>query len=228
MKKILKLSLIVLLILSLAFVVTGCGEKEENNTATNSTEEKKEDTKSKTYSVLSKVFSGDSYIMTFEGEMDFGEGVEKATMTMAVKGDNIYTDVNSTSQHATVMFKDNTTYVISHDDKMYMTTQGKDENTIGDETQLLSKDELAKLEKEEYTTGKETIDGTEYEYEEYKDVENNMSARYYFNGNDLIYMKSVGADGKEELMKVTKLSSEVSDDLFTVPTDYELVNASNL
>lgn len=228
MKKILKLSLIVLLILSLAFVVTGCGEKKENNTDTNSTEEKMEDTKSKTYSVLSKVFSGDSYIMTFEGEMDFGEGVEKATMTMAVKGDNIYTDVNSTSQHATVMFKDNTTYVISHDDKMYMTTQGKDENTIGDETQLLSKDELAKLEKEEYTTGKETIDGTEYEYEEYKDVENNMSARYYFNGNDLIYMKSVGADGKEELMKVTKLSSEVSDDLFTVPTDYELVNASNL
>ena len=85
MKKILKLSLIILLVVLLAFAITGCGEKEENNV-----DVEQDNGKSKTYNLFSQVFSGNSYIMSFEGEMDLGEGTESAVLTVAVKENNVY------------------------------------------------------------------------------------------------------------------------------------------
>ena len=86
-----------------------------------------------------------------------------------------------------------------------------------------NKEDLNKMETQEYKTGKETIDGTEYEYEEYEDQDTGVIERYYFSGNDLKYIKSIDEDGEEELMKVIKLSSEVDDSIFEVPSDYQKV-----
>lgn len=214
MKKVFKSILAVMLVISLALVVTGCGNNDEANKDNNA--------KSKTYTVLSKAFSGDSYIMTLEGDMDLGEGVENASMTIAMQGENIYMNVDATSGNLTLMYKDNTTYVISHDDKMYMTTEGKNDEVFEEEDGFaFSKEELKEIEEAEYTTGKETINGTEYDYEEYKDEEEGTTERYYFSGNDLAYIKTINEDGAEEIMKVVKLSSEVDNTLFEVPTDYQ-------
>lgn len=228
MKKSLKLIMAIMLIISLVFAITGCGNKEEN--VTNEPSEKKvEDTgKSKTYNELNKVFSSENYVMTLQGKTDLGEGEEEVTMTVATKGENIYMDVNATSQHATIMYKDGTTYIISHDDKACVTMQGKDEETFEEDMTFISKEDLQELEKQEYKTGKETIDGTEYEYEEFKDDEENITDRYYFSNNDLKYIKSIDEDGNEELMKVIKLSSEVDDSLFSIPTGYEVMSLDNL
>ncbi len=216
MKKLLKLSLIIMLVISLAFVVTGCGNNDDANKAEGNE-------KSKTYNALSEAFSGDDYIMTLEGDMDLGEGTENTTMTLAMKGENVYMDVDATSGHLTVMYKDNTTYVVSHADKMYMTTEGKNEEIFSEEDMFaFSKDDLKEIEDSEYTTGKETINGTEYEYEEYK-YEDGTTERYYFSGNDLTYIKTTSEDGTEETMKVVKLSSEVEDSIFELPTDYKKV-----
>lgn len=225
MKKLLKLTLIVLLIIALAFAVTGCGNKEENNEAANITAENKDEDngKSKTYNLLNKVFSDGDYVLSLQGKTDLGEGEEEATITMAVKGENIYMDVDATSGHLTVMYKDNNTYMVSHNDKMYVTMEGKDESTFDDDMTLISKEDLNKMEAQEYKTGKETIDGTEYEYEEYEDQDTVVIERYYFSGNDLKYIKSIDEDGEEELMKVIKLSSEVDDSIFEVPSDYQKV-----
>lgn len=223
MKKILKLSLIILLVVLLAFAITGCGEKEENNVAV-----EQDNGKSKTYNLFSQVFSGNSYIMSFEGEMDLGEGTESAVLTVAVKENNVYTDVDATSQHLSVIVKDNTTYIISHDEKICMTTQGEDESILGDDMLLISEDQLKEMENQEYTTGKETIDGTEYEYEEYKDQEIGISERYYFSGSDLKYVKSIDEDGEEEIMKIIKLSSDVDSAIFNVPEGYQVIDASSL
>lgn len=226
MKKILKLSLILLLVVSLAFAVTGCGDKDESNTVAQENQDEN-NVKSKTYDLLSKVFSGDSYIMSFEGEMDLGEGTESTTLTVAVKGNDVYTDIDATSQHISVIIKDNTTYVVSHDEKMCITTEGENESLI-DNDMLISKDELKEMESQEYTTGKETIDGTEYEYEEYKDEEIGISERYYFSGSDLKYIKSIDEDGEEEIMKIIKLSSEVDEAIFNVPEGYQVIDSSSL
>ena len=230
MKKSLKIILIVLIVLSLAIALTGCGKKEENNTA-NTVEEVnnnnastnttvKDNTKSKTYNTFSSI--KDDYVISLEGKEDMGEGEENVTMTVAAKGENSYVDLKATSQHVTVIYKDNTTYVISHDQKMYMVQEGKAEDSFEDMS-LLTAEELKEMETKEYTTGKETIDGTEYEYEEYKDEEENTIERFYFLGAELRYVKDIAEDGTEQLMKVNNISSDVDDSLFEIPTDYQKV-----
>lgn len=218
MKKVLKSILAIMLVISLALVVTGCGNNDEASKGNNA--------KSKTYTVLSKAFSGDSYIMTLEGNMDLGEGIENSTMTLAMRGEDIYMDVDATSGHLTIMYKDNTTYVVSHADKMYMTEEGKNEEIFAEEDMFaFSKEDLQYIETAKYETGKEEVNGTEYDYEEYKDEEagTGTTERYYFSGEDLKYIKTTDANGQEEIMKVVKLSSDVEDSIFNLPTDYQKV-----
>lgn len=217
MKKLLKSILVIMLIVSLALVITGCGNKtsKENETV-------EDNGKSKTYNALNKAFSGDSYIMSLEGKLDLGEGMENSKITVAIKGEDIYMDVDATSGHLTIMYKDNSTYILSHEDKMYMVSEEKDEDLFSDDDMfILSKEDLKEIETAEYKTGKETIDGTEYEYEEYKADGNEKTDRYYFAGNDLKYIKTTNENGEEEIIKVIKLSSEVDDSIFDIPTDYE-------
>ena len=196
MKKLLKVILPVVLVASLVLVFTGCAEDE----------------KSKTYNALSQAFSGDNYIVSFEEE-----GV--STITLAVKGDNIYMSATEDDYSFTVVYKDNTTYVISNEDKMYMTSEGKNEEILSEDMAILSKEDLQEFETAEYEKGKEEINGTEYEYEEYNNEEG-IKERYYFEGNDLKYIKTI-EDGEEAIVKVLKLSSEVEDSIFEIPSDYE-------
>lgn len=222
MKKSLRLILAIILIFSLAFIITGCGNKENAE----NTEVIEEMAKSKTYNVLNNVFSSENSVIVLQGRSDMGEGEEDVTMTVATKGENIYIDVNSISQHATIMYKDGTTYIISHDEKLYTTIEGKDEGIFDEDTTVISKQDLKYIEKQEAIKGKEIIDGTEYEYEEFKNDEENIIDRYYFSNNDLKYIKTIDEEGNEELMKIIKLSSELEESLFSIPTGYENVNLS--
>ena len=106
---------------------------------------------------------------------------------------------------------------------MYMKTDGKDESILSDDEAFLSKEELEALKTEEYKTGKEKIDDKEYYYEEYYALGDEITERYYFDGNELKYVKSIDSNGKEQIIKVVKLSSKVDDSVFDIPTDYELI-----
>lgn len=234
MKNSLKLCLTIFIIILVLCTITGCGKKEDGNLEKNIINENLEEIgetieSSKTFNVLNEIFSGENYVMTLQGKTDIGEGEEEeVTMTFATKGENIYIDVNAASQHATIMYRNGTTYIISHDEEACVTMQGKDEGTFDEDITYISKEDLQELEKQAYKIGKETIDGTEYEYEEFKNDEENITDRYYFSNNDLKYIKSIDEDGEEELMKIIKLSSEVDDSLFNIPTGYEIMNLDNL
>lgn len=207
MKKIVKLSLIAILLAVVAIAITGCGAEE----------------KDRTYNTLGKTLLGDTYIIEIEGDNLSGTD-EKGTLTIAKKNGNVLQEVKSGEDKMSIMFKDNTTYLVAHDQKIYMKTEGRDESILPekDET-FLSKDELEALKTQEYKTGKESIDGKEYDYEEYYDSENEITERYYFDGNELKYVKSIDSDGEEQIMKVLKLSSEVDDSVFDIPSDYKLI-----
>lgn len=233
MKKLLKIVLTLMIITLVAITITGCSSKEDSNLEYNSTNEDlaktEENTEnSKTFNILNEIFSGEDYVMTLKGKTDIGEGEEEVTMTVASKGENIYMDVSAPSQHATIMYKNGTTYIISHDEEACVTMQGKDEETFNEDSTFISKEELQELEKQEYKIGKETIDGTEYEYEEFKNDEENITDRYYFSNSDLKYIKSIDEEGNEELMEIVKLSSEVDDSLFSIPTGYEVMTLDSL
>ena len=226
MKKLLQIVLIVSLALILVLSVTACGKKDEVLTAgdvagsnTEAKNDAKDTSKSKTYKLFSQL--SEDYVLSLEGEEDLGDGEETIVMTVAVKGKNICMDLlaSESGQHYTVIYKDNKTYTILHEDKMYLVDDGKDEESFED-MQLFSAEDLDEIKDEEYTTGKEKIDGKEYYYEEYKDEDGNPQ-RFYFSGDDLKYIKTVD-DTEETLIKVNKISSKVDDSLFDIPADYEL------
>ena len=226
MKKFLKVTLVILLVMVLFVVVTGCGKKEDNNNNSNiinsnnsnNNEEKNNDTSdnpnnSKTYEVFSKLKN--NYIMSLE----MTEDGETASMTMAKKGEKTYLDINSSEGKMTIIIKDGKTYLISHDEKAYAVQEGTTGTGIEEEA-LFTEEDLEKMKTEEYSKGKETIDGTEYEYEEFKDDETGEVERFYFLGKDLKYVKDISDDATEEITKVNNLSTEVDDSLFEIPSGY--------
>ena len=141
MKKIVKLSLIAILLAVVAIAITGCGAEE----------------KDRTYNTLGKTLLGDTYILEIEGDALGGNG-KSGTLTVAKKGDKILQEVKSDDGKVTIIFKDNATHIVIHDEKMYMKTDGKDESILSDDEAFLSKEELEALKTEEYKTGKEKID----------------------------------------------------------------------
>ena len=228
MKKILKLILTIMLIVSLAFAITGCGNNKEKVESKVSEESKVEENgKSKTYNAINKVFSGEKYVMTIQGKEDMGNGEEDLTATIAAMGENMYMDVNTTKQHITAIYKDQTTYIISHDEKAYIKIKGKDEETFNENIVFITKEDLKSIESQECKKGKETIDGIEYEYEEFTNNNENTTERYYFINNDLKYIKTINED-EEELIKILKLSSEVDESLFNLPADYEVIDMEDV
>lgn len=226
MKKLLKKVLILIMILLVIITITGCGNKENNIVEENSEIVEENTEKTKTFSILNKVLSSENYVMILQGKTDIGEGEEEATISVATKSGNIYMDVNAISEHATIMYKDGITYIISHDKKIYTTIQGKDEEIFNEDTTFISESDLKNIEEQESKNGKEIIDEIEYDYEEFNIEEKNIVERYYFLNDDLKYIKSIYENGNEELMKIIKLSTEVEDYLFNIPTGYENVSVS--
>ena len=92
--------------------------------------------------------------MEIEGDALGGNG-KSGTLTVAKKGDKILQEVKSDDGKVTIIFKDNATHIVIHDEKMYMKTDGKDESILSDDEAFLSKEELEALKTEEYKTGKE-------------------------------------------------------------------------
>ena len=78
--------------------------------------------------------------------------------------------------------------------------------------------------------GKEEIEGKNYNYEEYTGITNfaikltdennseNVKTRFYFDGNDLVYIKTIVGDS-QELLRV-EISNDVDSNLFEIPNDY--------
>lgn len=146
-------------------------------------------------------------------------------ITIAKKNEATCFDMNSENEKVTTLVKDNSTYVISHSRREY-TVYNAD---VAGETVII--DMLENIKDKEYTTGKEKINGKNYEYEEYKGFagfmrstnidleEEKSSTRFYFSGNNLAYIKTIPQEGEEELLEV-KISYDVPDELFEVPSDY--------
>jgi len=205
MKKILKQSYILLFLIVVAVMLSACGNKTP-----------------KAYDALSKAFSGDSYTITVEGKMNLtGNGDETVTMTIAEKAENKYMEVKSSSVNASIIIKDNKTYTVLNDEKMYTVKDGQDASSIDTTGIKLSKDELDKMKTAAYTTGKETIDGKEYSYEKFN-TEDGTDETYYFDGKDLKYIKTMD-QGEEVLLKIINLSGTVNDSIFNIPDGYQLV-----
>ena len=107
-------------------------------------------------------------------------------------------------------------YTIDHNSKMVvkMPLQA-DAQTIA--TNIM---EESDVNMDEMKSGKRTIDGKEYDTEEWH-MEDGASIMC-FDGDQLAYI--IGeADGTEAIMKIVKVSKDVDESLFEIPDDYQMM-----
>lgn len=192
--------IIIILLLVIVFVVSNSGGAKL----------------AKTYDKLTKA---DAYLF----EMKDSSGYE---ITIAKKNGATCINMNSEEEKVTTLVKDNVTYVISHSHKEYRVYNAE----VAGETVVT--DMLGNLKDAKYNTGKEKINDKNYQYEEFEkfagfltstsiDInEENSKTRFYFDGNDLKYIKTIPSEGEQELLDV-HISYNAPDELFEIPSDYE-------
>ena len=140
------------------------------------------------------------------------------------KSSNVaYIDTIYNGDESKFVIKDGNSYLLNDDSKIYYTYQNNDVNF----NKVL--EQLDEIKNAELVEGKEEIEGKEYYYEEYSGFTNfafklsdteteDVKTRFYFDGNDLVYIKTIIGD-TQELLKI-EITDKVDSTLFEIPTDY--------
>ena len=142
-------------------------------------------------------------------------------------GNVAYTDTNYNGNESKFVIKDGNSYLLVDDTKTYYTYKN---NMVNLNKVQEAFDELINM--GSFETGREEINGENYNYEQYvgktnlalqsfDDDTNNVKTRLYFKGDDLVYIKTISGE-TEELLKVN-ISYEVDQNLFEIPSDYREV-----
>lgn len=205
--KIIFLILAIILVLSLVFLPKG--EK-----------------KNRTKNMYKKIFSVDNYTFTIE------EGLSSENKFIISKmGENKSLDLTSEGEHTTTLVKDGYAYFIMHNKEEYYIFENEDMSEI--EANILE-DDLNIIEDSNYLTGKEKIYGKTYYYEEYENLDSfimrgatleedsNLKTRFYFEGDKIVYIKTIIYNGNEEQEEILKIDLKFSpdEDLFEIPKSY--------
>ena len=184
----------------------------------------KGESKDRVKNMLDKIKNSEKFTFTMEektSDIDY-------RVSMAQRGEDVSIDMYSDEEHTTTLVLKNESYYIMHNDKEYY--DYGDEKVDSD----LVIGSLENISKNEYISGKETIFGTTYYYEEFnnEDMEfiiyaniNESSAvktRFYFKGNEICYIKNIinSEDGNQEELIKTSLAYKAEDKLFEIPEDY--------
>lgn len=124
------------------------------------------------------------------------------------------------------IIKDGNTYLVMDDVEAYYTYKNNETDLEKIETELKEIKDL------EHENGKEKIENKTYRYEEYKVLTSftmmntsnileseEVKTRFYFKGNDLVYIKTIIGE-KEELLKV-EISDNIDNKIFEIPSNYK-------
>lgn len=165
-----------------------------------------------------KIEKAQEYLFEMKDESNY-------EITIAKKDGQTVIDMNNDGERVTTLVKNGTEYLISHSQKEYYTYDSEETD------EAIVTDMLKDLKKAD-NTGKEQINGKTYKYEEYKGFEGfmtstgldtddeNVSTRFYFNGKDLAYIKTMVEGEEDELLEI-KVKYSVPDELFEIPSDYQ-------
>ena len=96
---------------------------------------------------------------------------------------------------------------------------------LGEDTSDFMDELTTKSDAKSYKTTYETIGGKRYEVETGKDSEGN-TLKYYFNGDTLVRADVTYADGTVSSTNITKVTNNVPDSLFEIPSNYGYINMS--
>ena len=160
--------------------------------------------------------------MTFTTTLD-----ENNRETIVIKDGQAYKETTRNGVTYKYIVKGNDTYFVDDSNKTYYTYKNNTEIS----TEIQQK--LSKLKEMSSNTGKEKINGKNYQYEEFEKYQdfliNNKIAvtdltkaktRIYYDNDKIVYIKTIAGD-EEELLKVDILYGNVKNDYFNIPSEYK-------
>ncbi len=174
---------------------------------------------SKISKLYEKLKSDNSY--TFTQTLD-----DENKMYYAKKEGKAYIDIFEDGQENKTIVTEGNTYLVNDDEKTYYIYNNNETDFNKIENQL------SELKDMENKKGKEKIGNTTYYYEEYDSItefiiqnsfynieENKPKTRFYFDGDELKYIKTI-INNKQELTKID-ISNKVDNKLFEISSDYQ-------
>lgn len=160
-----------------------------------------------------------------EQSFSFTTTIDENNKEIYAKNNNTaYTDTIYDGEESKFIIRDGNSYLLRDSDKIYYTYQ----NNEVDLNKVL--EQLNEIKDSELAEGKEEIEGKNYDYEEYSGITNfaikltddnnseDVKTRFYFDGNDLVYIKTI-IGNNQELLSV-EISNDVDSSLFEIPEDY--------
>ena len=160
--------------------------------------------------------------MTFTTTLD-----ENNKETIVIKDDQAYKETTRNGVTYKYIVKGNDTYFVDDSNKTYYTYKNNTEIS----TEIQQK--LSKLKEMSSNTGKEKVNGKNYQYEEFEKYQdfliNNKIAltdltkaktRIYYDNDKIVYIKTIAGD-EEELLKVDISYGTVKNDYFNIPSEYK-------
>lgn len=147
--------------------------------------------------------------------------------TIIIKDGQAYKETTRNGVTYKYIVKGNDTYFVDDSNKTYYTYKNNTEIS----TEIQQK--LSKLKEMSSNTGKEKVNGKNYQYEEFEKYQdfliNNKIAvtdltkaktRIYYDNDKIVYIKTIAGD-EEELLKVDISYGTVKNDYFNIPSEYK-------
>lgn len=166
-----------------------------------------------------KMMQDETYSITFQLN-------DNNKYTVSRKDELANIDTYNNGSHTTNIIKDGDTYLLMYNTKRYYTYQNN-VTGLGEISNQLN--EI--IQSQEPEKGQEEVNGKNYRYEEYKGIsdflmnteesisEKDTNTRFYFDGDDLKYIRTIMGD-KSELISVD-VSYDVDDSVFEIPSDFQ-------
>jgi len=192
-----------------AGILSGCGSSQNN--ASISTSGTKSELLSTSYADMMK--SG-KYLMHYKTKTTVSNQIVISDTTMATDGKSTSINGVTGEEKMHIIMKDSKVYIINDKDMTYMKIEMP---KTGSNQSNVSTDIVETAGLTYFGKGKETLNGKEMDYEEYKTDEGTM--RYYFNGNKL-YSIGIKSGESELVMEIIEISDKVTADMFAVPSGY--------
>lgn len=212
-KSMIIIGIIILLVVIIGVIIFAISSKNK----TNKTEQTESVEIQKNYEKIAN-----SKEMTFTTTLD-----ENNRETIVIKDGQAYKETTRNGVTYKYIVKGNDTYFVDDSNKTYYTYKNNTEIS----TEIQQK--LSKLKEMSSNTGKEKVNGKNYQYEEFEKYQdfliNNKIAvtdltkaktRIYYDNDKIVYIKTIAGD-EEELLKVDISYGTVKNDYFNIPSEYK-------
>lgn len=189
------------ILLCLVLLLTGCGIETKVIDKANGD--------SKTYLFFKDFNPNNYYVELWDRNVNKNDDTK---IIMARDGDKYYYEIDGVSNMINI-WKDGYLYTLDGQLKNY----NKVQSPVQDNSYGILPNDMKALRVKGYETGGEKIYGKTYIYEKY--TYDNEETIYYFDGDDLVYIRYNGLQ-KNLFYKFNLTKDKASSNLFEIPKDY--------